>query len=632
MSRVHAGKILHINLTTREVWTEPLKDELIKKYLGARGINAHLLWNLTKPGIDPLGPENVLIFGSGGLSGTHAPSSGRTTVTCLGAATNRYLKSNVGGYWGARLKYAGYDHLVIHGASSKPVYIVIDDDKIEIFDAGEIWGKVVKDADKYIKEKHGHNFETACIGPAGEKLTKIAAIMVSVSFAAARGGIGAVMGSKNLKAIAVRGTGSISTAQAERFNEAALEAREALSKDVGAQGLYMYGTSSIVEGVNASHGFPSYNFRQGHIDGVESLTGQWLVEKGYLKGRMGCASCGVSCHRYCTIDHGKYQGTKIAGPEYETLSALGAGCGVTDTETIIKAGGLCNDYGLDTISTGGVIQWAMECYEKGLITKADTDGIELVWGNGDAVVEMVHKIGLREGLGDILAEGTKIASERIGGESWKWAVQANGLEQSRVETRSAKSYALAFATNSRGPDHLTTECMAEFGLTPEARDLIKEITGDEKYANPWLTEKRAEIVLWHENCYAVTDALGFCAFSTTLAYGVTPKKMAEMFSSATGIEITEGEIMEAGERIVNLERAFNVNLGYNRTHDVLPWRMMNEPLDVGTNIMMNSKEELDKLLDEYYHLHGWDPATGIPTRETLKRLQLGDIANILFVE
>lgn len=626
-----AGSILYVNLTTRQITRKPLTKELAAKYLGARGINARLLWDsIPRRGVDPLGPENVLIFGAGTLTGTHAPSSGRTTVTCKSPATNLYLKTNAGGYFGTRLKLAGYDHIVIMGASDEPVYLWIDDGHVEIREASHLWGKTVSDTDRVLKEELGEDVETAVIGPAGENLVRIASIMLSRSFAAARGGPGAVMGSKKLKAIAVRGTGSIKVAEPKTFDRLAMAARRALAQDSGAQGLHAYGTAGLVEGINASDGYASYNFRQGHIDGVHTLTGQYLVEAGYLRARLGCASCGISCHRFCVITSGRYSGTRTAGPEYETTSALGAGCGVTDTEALIKANSLCNEYGLDTISTGGVIQWAMECFEKGILTSRDTEGLELVWGNGDAVVEMVHKIAYRKGLGDILAEGTKRAAEKIGHDSWKWAVQAKGLEQSRVETRCAKAYALAFAVNNRGPDHLHTETIAEFGLTPEARELVRRICGDEKYANPYLTEKRAEIVRWHEDCYAATDCLGFCAFTSTLAYAVNPGNMAQMFASATGIEMSEEELMLAGRRIVTLERAFNVREGASRQDDVLPWRLMNEPVASGPQKgFVNSKEELDKMLDEYYALHGWDVKTGKPTGETLRKLGLEDVAAVL---
>jgi aldehyde:ferredoxin oxidoreductase len=570
----------------------------------------------------------VLIFGAGALTGTSAPSSGRMTVTFKSTATNLYAKSTAGGHWGAELKFAGYDNIVILGASTKPTYLWIDDKHVEIKDAGKIWGRNVRETDKMIKEELGdEEIKIACIGPAGENMVKFAAVMNSVYNAAGRCGGGAVMGSKKLKAIAVRGTGTIEVADPEAFDKLAIEARKSLAKDSGAQGLYLYGTAGFVPGVNESYAFPSYNFRAGHIDDAYHISGQYQVEGGYLKRRHGCFACTISCHRFTSIDSGPYAGAYAGGPEYETTGALGAGCGHANLETVIKANELCNIYGLDTISTGAVIQWAMECYEKGIITDKDTDGLILEWGNSDAILGLINKIAFREGFGNILAEGTKIASEIVGKDSWKFAVQAKGLEQSRVETRAAKGYALAFAVNPRGPDHLHTEVIAEFGLTPEGIALIEKITGDKKYARPDIIEKRAEIVRWHEDCYAVTDSLGFCAFATTLAYAVNPDNMAKMFTAATGIKITEEEIMNAGRRIVTLEKCFNVREGASRKDDVLPYRLMNEAAPAGpVKGMMNSAQELNKMLDEYYSLHEWDAENGWPTAEVLEKLNLKDVA------
>lgn len=628
------GKILHIDLAKKKIWTEKLTKELGVRFLGARGINAKLLWDLIKkPGIDPFSPENVLIFGAGTLTGTVAPSSGRTTITCKGPSTNLYLKTNMGGHWGAELKFAGYDHIVLHEASKSPVYVWISDDYVELRDASHLWGLNVRETDESLKQDlDDREVKVACVGPAGENLVRFAAIMNSVYHAAGRGGAGAVMGSKNVKAIAVRGTKTITIRDPDKFREVAHSARESLAKDSGAQSLYNYGTSGSIEPVNELHAFPNYNFRSGHLENVKPLTGQNLVEKGYLKRRVGCFSCTISCHRYCSVDEGVYAGTFTGGPEYESFCALGGGTWVIDTEAVLKANELCNLLGLDTISTGNVIQWAMETYERGILSKKDTDGIDLTFGNSEALIKTVEMIGYRKGkIGSLLAEGVKRAAEKVGKDSWKWAIcNSKGLEQSSVETRVAKSYALAFAVNPRGPDHLHTETFAEFGASPEAIALIEKITGDKKWASPHYTEFRPEIVRWHEDCYAVTDSLGFCAFTSTAAYGVTPSNMAEMFSSATGIPMTEKEIMLAGRRIVTLEKCFNVREGADRKLDDLPWRLMHEPVASGpTKGFMNSEEEMNGMLDKYYTLHGWDLKTSWPYKETLGMLKLKDVANEL---
>lgn len=644
MSFAIAGKILHVDLSGNKIWTEPIPEEWIYKFIGSRGVNAKILWDSVKPGIDPLGPGNVLIFGTGTLTGTFAPTSGRTTVTCKSPTTHLYLKTNVGGHWGTELKFSGYDYLVVHGVAATPVYLWIHDERVEICDARHLSGKDVRESAKLLHKEVGDpSAQVAVIGQGGENLVFFAAVMFSVYNAAARGGAGAVMGSKKLKAVVVRGHGSVRVADPEEFYRSCHVAIKNSYEDATARFAHLYGTAGSVPMVNEARAFPSYNFRQGYIEGAEKVGGPYLAEQsGFLKRRIGCNACIFCCHRYCEIKEGKYAGCYTGGPEYETISALGTGCGSIDLEVVIKANELCNIYGLDTISTGNLIQWAMECYEKNIFTKEQLGGLRLEWGNGDAIVEMVRRIAFRQGLGNLLADGVKRASEKIGHGSEEWAIQAKGLEQSRVETRAAFGYALAFAVNPRGPDHLHSETIAEFGTRPGGRRLIKKITGDEKYANPRLMEKRAEIVRWHEDCFAATDSLGLCAFINTSRFGVDPQQMADMFSAAIGRRVTEEELMKAGRRILTLEKCFNVREGATRADDVLPWRLMNEPLESlarGQDVVkamegktspedfipINSPEMLNRMLDEYYELHDWDRKTSWPYRETLEKLDLPEV-------
>jgi aldehyde:ferredoxin oxidoreductase len=640
-----AGKLLHVDLTTGEISSKPLDEKKVLKYLGGRGFNARLLWELVPPGADPLGPENVLIFGTGTLTGTSAPTSGRTTVSCKGPATGLYLKTSVGGHWGAELKFAGYDYLVIQGRAANPVYLVIRDGSAEIQDAGELWGKDVREATRAIEHALGDpDVQVACIGPAGENRVLFASIMMNYYNAAGRGGVGAVMGSKNLKAVAVRGHGKIRVARPQEFRKAVMEAVEASYQDFSAKTSYLYGTSASVAVINELGSFPSFNFRKGRIDKAEKISGPYLVEAGYLKRRMGCNACIFSCHRYCEISSGPYAGAYGGGPEYETMSALGAGCGTVDVELVIKANELCNRYGMDTISAGGVVQWAMESFERGVITEKDTGGIKPQWGNAEAVLSLLEQVARCRGFGAVLAGGVRRAAKKVGKGSEKWAVEAKGLEQSRVETRTAFGYALAFAVNPRGPDHLHTQVLAEFGTRPGGRALVAKITGDERYAFPRTLEKRADIVRWHEDCYAATDAVGLCSFATTARYGVTPELLAGMLSAATGIDFFESEsLLLAGRRIMNLEKAFNVREGATRQDDRLPERLMNEVLAQASakdddrskagpdrpepiKESINSRAYLDRMLDEYYELHGWDKTTGLQRRKTLAALGLEDVA------
>ncbi|MGD0424062.1 MAG: aldehyde ferredoxin oxidoreductase family protein [Candidatus Bathyarchaeia archaeon] len=630
-----AGSILHADLSNKKIWKEPLSVEQAFKYLGGRGLNAKTLWNLAgERDLEPFSPDNVLIFGTGTLSGTFAPSSGRTTITTKSPLTGLYAKSSFGGQFGPQLKFAGYDQLLVHGRSSEPCYLSIMDHDVQIKDARHLWGLDVRETDEALKaESSRETFEACYIGPAGERLVRFASIMTSVYHAAARAGVGAVMGAKNLKAVAVSGTGSMGVAHPQEFEELVLRVREELSNDEKAgRSLHTYGTAGGLLAANEDGSLPARNFSVSSVSDGYPLSGQCLVERGYLTNRVGCFACTISCHRYTTVKRGRYAGTSTGGPEFENMASLGAGPEVLDTESVLRANELCNIYGLDTISTGVVIQWAMECYEKDILTKSDTEGLELRFGSSEALLSLIAKIAYREGkLCNLLAEGIRRAAEKIGHDSWKWAIcNSKGMEQSGVDTRAAKAYALSFAVNPRGPDHLHTECLAEYGGSPGALALIRKLTGDEKWATPYSTEYRAEIVRWHEDCYAVSDALGFCVFTNTSAYAVNPENMAAMFSAATGCAIDESTIMKAGRRIVTLERCYNAQLGADRKMDDLPWRLMNEPSPRGiAKGMINSKQELDKMLDEYYRLHNWDIKTGLPTKHTLALLDLAEVAEKL---
>ena len=629
----HQGKILHVDIGTGKSWTEDLPEEWRRLYVGSRGINARILWDYCKdPSITWDDPRNIIIFGPGAVTGTTAPASGRTSVTTVGCTTGLYLKSNTGGHWGAELKAAGYDHLVVHGVSEKPVYVLIQDDHVEVRDAKELWGKDIPETDALLKKWHGEDSRGLYIGPAGEKLVRAASIQCSLYHAAGRGGGAAVMGKKKLKAISVRGTRPVRVKDTKRFAEIAQEMRELLKADSGAQSLHEFGTSGSIGAVNELHAFPGKNWQTGYTENAHPISGQALNEKGYLKRRVACFGCTIGCHRYSAIEKGPNAGIASGGPEYETFGALGNGPCIIDTEGVLILNEICNRLGLDTITAGSVTQWAIESYLRGVLTKEDTDGLELDWGKLDEVKKTIEKLALREGnLGNLLGDGLKIATKRVGKESYKWAIMnKKGLEQSNVETRSAKAYALAFAVNPRGNDHLMTETFAEFGASPESIEVIEKVTGDKKWASPHFTEYRAEIVRWHEDCYEISEALGFCVFTSTAAYGVNPDNMARLYAAATGIEMSEEEMMLTGRRVCNLEKAFNVTRGATREYDNLAWRLMNEGAASGPlKGEKNSQEELDGMLDRYYELHGWDNKTSWPTRVTLEMLKLKDVADYL---
>ncbi|NHJ13803.1 MAG: hypothetical protein EAX95_09000 [Candidatus Thorarchaeota archaeon] len=629
----HQGVILHVDLSTGKIWKEEIPEEWKRLYVGSRGINARLLWDYCKdPEITWDDSRNVIIYAPGALTGTTAPASGRTSVTTVGCTTGLYLKTNTGGHWGAELKFAGYDHLVVHGVADKPSYIHINDDHIEIKDAKQLWGKDIIETDALLKKWHGDESRGLYIGPAGEKLVRAASIQCSLYHAAGRGGGAAVMAKKNLKAISVKGTKPIRIKDPKSFAEVAKEMRELLKADSGARSLHEHGTAGSMAAVNELHALPGKNWQTGYTENVYPITGQAITEKGYLKRRVACFGCTIGCHRYSTIDEGPNAGIASGGPEYETLGALGNGPQLIDTESVLILNEICNRVGLDTITAGAVAQWAIESFERGVLTKDDTDGLELGWGKLKETAETIRKLASRDGkLGDLLGDGLKIATKKVGQDSYKWAIMnAKGLEQSNVETRSAKAYALAFAVNPRGNDHLMTETFAEFGASPEAVEVIEKVTGDKKWASPHFTDYRAEIVRWHEDCYEITEALGFCVFTSTAAYGVNPDNMARLYEAATGISMTEEDLMLTGRRVVTLEKAFNVTRGATREHDNLPWRLMHEGAASGPlKGEMNSQKELDGMLDKYYDLHEWDRKTSWPKRETYEKLNLGDVGKYL---
>lgn len=622
-------RILRVDLTEKRIEWQDVAEEDVQKFLGGRGLAAALLARSLNDSCDPLSPDASIIFSMGVLTGTNAPMSGRSNITFVSPATGLYCKTNVGGHFGLYCKLHGVDYIWISGKAESPIYLWIDGDEIELRSASPLWGKGVRETTRLLEQVHGSDINAACIGPAGENLVLFAAVMSSVYNAAARGGGGAVMGSKNLKAIALaRPKMAFAPCHLEEFRDVQEEMRTALYEDSMADSYYTYGTAASVDLMNETDTLPSFNFQKGRIENIDELTSQYWNENGLLKGRIGCSSCIYSCHRFIRIAKGPYKGTYSAGPEYETVSALGSGPAVGDIGAVHRSNQLCNDLGLDTISTGGVIQWAMETYERGLFPDDLRDGLDLRFGSKEAITKLPVMIASREGLGDVLADGTRAASKRVGGDSWKWAVQTRGLEQSRVETRGAMGYALAFAVNPRGPDHLHTECIAEFGMTQEMRDIIEQITGDAANARPDIIDNRAEIVRWHEDIYAVSDALGLCAFISTAAYGASPERCARLFHAVTGIEMDAETIMETGRRTLTLERLINLRLGWKEdVSQYAPWRMMNERAEMqGDGDPILNAAKMRGMVREYYALHGWNVDTGIPSAHVLTDLQLGEFA------
>lgn len=614
-------KVLEINLSNHTYETLIIGEDDERLFLGGRGLGAKLLLERQKAKADPLGPENQIIFSAGKLSGTPVPTSGQLTITSISPATGRYFKSNTGGHWASSLCKAGWDAVTIKGISKDPVYICIDDKKVSFHPANELWGLTVRKVQSaLLSQLSGSNWQTAIIGPAGENLVSFACVITSLYHAAGRGGLGAVMGAKRLKAIAVRGTGEVEVNDPETLWDEIEKVLKIVRKSQKAQLYLDYGTAATIEMAAQGGSLPIKNFSKNKLENIDKISGTYLVESGYMHRGSACSSCPIGCHKHSIVEKGKYAGHS-GGPEYETLAALGSGCGINNTEAVLKGNELCNDYGLDTISTGAIIAWLIECNQNGILDQKITECLDLSWGNEATMLELIHRIAKRKDIGDLLAQGTAKAAEVIGHNSWQWAVEVGGLEQSRVDTRGAKAYALAFAVNPRGPDHLHAQPQAEFGRHPVARELVRKLLGSDKYCEGSSTKGKPEIVRWHEDIFAVSDSLGICSFATTTSYVIDAENMAKFLKAVTGIDYTAEQLLECGKRIVVMERCLNLREDPSRK-DTLPWRMMHDPVSEGPRKgMVNSPEELAGMLRKYYELIGYDQE-GRPTKKLLKELSL----------
>jgi len=636
------GKILEVDLTKARVDERPLPKSTAIGYLGGRGINMRIIWDLLGPKrIDPLSPENVQVIGAGPLIGTLSPASGRFSISARrGTESMTFGDSNAGGFWGPELKYAGYDHIVLRGASEKPVYLWITDEYAELRDASHLWGKTTSETDEIIKEDHGDSgIHTFCIGPAGENLVKYACVMADARRAAGRTGMGCVMGSKKLKAIAVRGTQGVKIAKPEQFEEALRGVTEVFHNCSSIENSIRYGTLILPSYSNPGGHFTTRNSQTGTFEGAEKLLVDYVFPRYYLKDR-ACFSCPVRCTKVFEISDGPYKGLRYDKVEYNTTYSFGSNVGNDYWPAILKASELCNDYGLHVDGTGFSIAWAMECFEKGLLTSEDTDGLDLTWGNYEVVLTLIRKIARREGFGNILAEGPKRAAEKINRGTEKYVHSVKGMTL-YGDMRARQGWGLAYCVSTRGPDHLRGTPAIEFkGLYASPEDVQKEldeppeevpITKDS--INPLSLKNKGPIIVWFEHLMAIADSAGICKTMTAWGGGglgsLKFKEMGKLVSAVTGIDFSASRLKTIGERIYNLERAMNAVDGITRKDDVLPPRQY-EPLPSGPRKGARvDPEQLEKAKSEYYEWREWDVSTGLPTRRKLEELELNDVANEL---
>ena len=629
-------KTATIDLSTSHIEIDETPVETLRQFLGGRGLGAKLLFDLVGADVEPLSPGNALIFTAGPLAGTPWPTSARLHVTYKSPLTGVYGYANSGGFFAAELRHAGYDALVITGRAPQPSVLRVEDGEIRIEAAPHLWGQTTDAVHEALlgPEPKASAGRVACIGPAGENLVRIAAIINDHSRAAARGGPGAVMGSKNLKAIHVRASGR--PAIPRQLREAAKAATARLNDDPRLDGLRQYGTLFLMEPKNLSGDQPAKNHQLAQVPFIDQVDAAAMDR--YLVEHKGCYACPIRCSRKSRVSEGPYA-VEIGGPEYETTNALGPMCWIDDPEAIIYANHLCNLYGLDTISTGVVVAFAMELHEKGLL---DDPELSLAWGDADTLIGLIERIAHRQGaderrpIGDLLAEGVRRAAQQLGGRADRYALHVKGLELPRQEPRVAKGFGLGHATSNRGADHLYALPAIDLG---GAWDIARRIFPAEIV--PELMEAdnerfKADMVVYGEHFCAVTDALGICKFSTTEEYSLLPGDLAPGLAALWDEPLTGEDLLQIGERIVNLERLYNVREGLSRADDRLPARFIEEtvPLfgferDSETGRSRQSSVpvgyaqiyDFEAMLDRYYQLRGWS-RDGIPKPATLRRLGL----------
>ena len=604
-----------------QIRKEPFSDKLAQTYIGGRGLGIKYVYDYVPPRIDAFDPQNIIVISTGPLCGTLAPSSNRYSIVTKSPLTGGIGYSNSGGHFGPELKYAGYDAIIIHGKAPHPVYVSIMNDEVKILDANDLWGKDVFETTETLTKQSNDPFsQVLCIGPAGENRVKYAAIVNNLARTAARTGVGAVMGSKNLKGIVVRGTKPLRIADPEQFNHVIDQTLEKIKKDPAFPALSEYGTSFLVDLAHISGGLATRNNQTGIFEKYEQISSETFYEQYRVKSD-SCFACPIHCGKYARVKEGKYKGSKGGSPEYESIVCLGSKCGVGDLDAIIYANELANRYGIDTISLGDTIAFAMEAYEKGILTGEMTNGLKIEWGNADTMIELIHLIATRQGIGKLLAEGVKKASEKLPG-SEEFALHVKGMEPPAYDIRTAKAFGLGWATATRGADHLAA--LPNFELLGYDPAVGKEWFGSEKAVDPYEWESKPEMVYWHENFGAIVDSAEMCKYTCFSAYAVKPLDMAKFLTYATGIMYTPEDIMKIGERIYNLERLFNLREGVGKEQDTLPKRFTQEPLPEGP--AKGQIVELDKMLPKYYELRKWDKRTGIPKIEKLQELGLLEAA------
>jgi aldehyde:ferredoxin oxidoreductase len=606
----YQGKILRVDLTNEKITTEPLKKEWAKQFIGGKGLGARYLIEELKPGTDPMSPDNILSVWTGPLVGTMVPLTGRYVVVTKSPLTGTFLDSYAGGFFGSELKYTGFDGVIIKGKAKKLSYLWITNGKAEIRDAKNLAGKDTYQTEELIRKETGERWaRVAAIGPAGEKLALISSVTSDLTRNAGRGGTGAVFGSKNLKAIAVKGSMGVEVQDMDRFLGMA---KEMILKDVVENpdhaGMITDGTPILVAMSNDAGILPTKHWRTGVFEDSKGIDSE-AVKSRVLVRKKACFDCAIACGTYAKVNTGIFKGAATEGPEYETLGLCGSNCGIKNVEAVVKFVEDCDRYGLDSISAGNVVGMAMDLYEKGVLTKKDTGGLDLRFGNEEAYAKMPRLIANREGIGNILADGAKRAGKKIGKGAEKSVMEVKGMEYPAYDPRGTIGMALAYATSDRGACHLRA--------WPVAADAYG--SGD-----PWNPEGKAATCVEDQTRTSVKWSFIFCDF-----YSVNFPNMAKYYSAVTGVDSSEEHLRQVGRRIWNLTRAFNVREGFTRKDDTMPERIEKEPLPAGKPKGHTvPRKDFERMLSEYYKLWNWDDQ-GRPTKKALEEAGLGDIVKKL---
>ncbi|HZJ03659.1 MAG TPA: aldehyde ferredoxin oxidoreductase family protein [Thermoleophilia bacterium] len=617
------GKILRIDLTNKEATTEPLSEELARDFVGGAGLGTKYLFDEVSAGVDPLGPDNRLIFASGPFTGTTVPCASRMAVTAKSPLTGAVGMSLTGGFFPAEFKFAGYDALIVQGQAKEPTYVWIKDGKVQFRDASSVWGTTTGDCQQMLKDGlKDQNIRIACIGPAGERQVKLACI-INERRAAGRKGLGAVMGAKNLKAIAVRGSNEVPIANEEKYKAARDDMRRQMRESpVLYPEFSKLGTPMVVDVTSAMGILAAKNWQAtGKFDAVDTLGVE--AQKEVNVDRNPCQGCPVACSQLKLARSGKYAGAMAEGPEFESFYSLGTQTGVDNMGAVIAADRLCDELGMDTMSAGVAVGFAMELFERGLLSKDDAGGLDLMFGNDEAMMSLLEQMAFREGLGDVLADGVRIAAEKLGDDTAKYAMHVKGLELPAYDVRGAKSHGLNYATAYTGADHNRGYAFQEIFGIPVPKEYDR-----------FTYEGKGELCKWNQDIRTATcDCPTMCAFLLDMAVPATAtENTAALLEAVTGMEYSPEDVWALGERVNNLARAFNAREGFGRGDDTLPKRLMEEPLTAGSSKgECIPQADLDAMLDEYYDSRGWDLATGTPTRERLESLRLGYVADELEV-